>query len=258
LKISKIIFYDEPSVPEINLDNLAGFTYKTIGVLPEKRKSILAFSDRETAEKIAACRIFKLSIPYQKHTPTIEEVEFEKKNITDTSTNQNITYYDGFELQNILGGIIPKEELGEETFHVIFTNKLTCTYDYNDYRYHGRALIGTNPSIISTTGIIEAPAKPRGYYMELITKSRQGINIDTLKEKYKGTFLEYHDSRLSIIVEGYLLQALFYYETLEPFCENKECRLFNAHWQNDLLHSQIETRKLCEKHKEILKKLTMT
>ncbi len=223
--------------------------------MPEKRKSILTYGNDKIAEEIAATRISKLSIPYKKHIPTIEEIEFEKKNIIDTSSNQNITYYDGFELQNILGKIIPKEELREEIFHVIFTNKLTCTYDYSDYRYHGRALIATNPSIISTTGIIEAPAKPREYYMELITKSRQGVNVETLKEKYKGSFLEYHDSRLAKIIEGYFLQALFYYETVEPFCSNKECRLFNAHWQKDLLHSQLEVGRLCQKHQKLLEKL---
>ena len=255
MKISKIIFYDEPSVPEINLNNLIEFTYKTIGILPEKRESILNFCKDETPNEIASSRIFKLSIPYRKHIPTREEIDFEKKNIIDTSANQNITYYDGFELQNILGKIIPKEEQREDIFHIIFTNKLTCTYDYSDYRYHGRALIATNPSIISTTGIIEAPAKPREYYMELITKSKIGVNIETLKEKYKGSFLEYHDSRLTKVVEGYLLQAFFYYETLEPFCNNKNCRLFNAHWQKDLLHSQLDIGKLCEKHQKILNKL---
>lgn len=257
MKISRIIFYDEPSVPEINLDNLIDFTCKKTGILSEKRNSILTLSNNITPKEIAGSRIFKLSMPYKKHTPTIEEIEFEKKNIVDTSTNQNIIYYDGFELQSALGKIIAKEELTENIFHVIFTNKLICTYDYNDYRYHGRALIATNPSIISTTGIIEAPAKPREYYMELITKSRQGVNLETLKEKYKGTFLEYHDPRLPKIIEGYFLQALFYYETAEPFCDNKECRLFNAHWQKDLLHSQLEVGKLCQKHQEILEKLTM-
>ena len=258
LKINRIVIYDEPSVPEINLDSLIEFISNTLGIVPEKRKNIFTYSKDDTPEEIASTRIFKLSVPFIKHIPTIEEIEFEKKNILDTAINQNITYYDGFELQNVLGKIIPKEELRQDVFHVIFTNKLTCTYDYNDYRYHGRALIGSNPSIISTTGIIEAPAKPREYYLELIKNSRLGVNVDVLKEKYRGTYLEYHDLRLAKIVEGYFLQALFYYETEEPFCEDVSCRLFNAHWQKDLLHSQLESRKLCKKHEKILEKMTMT
>nr|WP_320416723.1 DUF6775 family putative metallopeptidase [Candidatus Nitrosotenuis chungbukensis] len=61
----------------------------------------------------------------------------------------------------------------------------TCTFDSGDYRYHGRALIGANPSIISTTGIIEAPAKPRQYYMDLMTNYGQGLNIESIKKSTK-------------------------------------------------------------------------
>ena len=255
MKTSRIIFYDEPSVPEINLNDLAKFVQITTGILPEIRKPIITLCEEKDFEKIASSRIFKLSIPYRKHLPNEEEIQFERTSLKNAA-NQNIIYYDGFELQNAFRDLITDKELHQDIFHVIFTNKLTCTYDYSDYRYHGRAVIGSNPSIISTTGIIEAPAKPREYYLELISKSRQGINTETLKEKYKGTFLEYHDSRLSIVIQGYLLQALFYYETGEPFCDEKDCRLLNAHWQKDLLYSQIESGKLCQKHQKILKNMT--
>ena len=252
LKTSKIIFYDEPSVPEINLDDLVKFAKENLGVDCEKRGPIMKLADSATLKGIAASRISKLSVPFQRHEPTIEEIEFEEKNKEDISHNKHITYYDGVELQNAFAKAIPHSENTVEFFHVIFTNKLTCTYDPADYRYHGRALIGSNPSIISTTGIIEAPAKPREYYMELITKSRLGVNTDTLKKKYAGTFLEYHDSRLGKIVEGYFLQAFLYYESGEAFCADKDCRLFNAHWQRDLLHSQLENGKMCDKHEKMI------
>ena len=64
--------------------------------------------------------------------------------------------YDGFELQKILR----RFNCNNETLHIIITNRLTCTFDENDKRYHARAVICANPAIISTTGIIEAPAKP--------------------------------------------------------------------------------------------------
>jgi len=99
--------------------------------------------------------------------------------------------------------------------HIVFTNKRTCTFDNSDLRYHGRTVICSNPAIISTTGIIEAPAKPRGYYIELMTKMGQGLNVESLKKKYQGTYLEYHDSRLSSITEGFILRALFSLQSLE-------------------------------------------
>lgn len=257
LKISKIIFYDEPSVPEIDLDGTSRFIEKTLKIPSEKRGSIISRCDEKTVRDIAASRIQDLRTPFQRHEPTTEEIEFERKNIEDTAYTQNITYYDGFELQGALGRLVPKDELTDDVFHMVFTNKLTCTYDCNDYRYHGRALIGSNPSIISTTGIIEAPAKPREYYMSLIAYSKLGINVEALKEKFRGTFLEYHDPRLAKIVQGYILQAVFYYETHEAFCDKVDCMLHNAHWQKDLLHSQIEVGNLCQRHQKVLDDLTM-
>ncbi|MDH3611424.1 MAG: hypothetical protein OEM79_06650 [Nitrosopumilus sp.] len=258
MKISKIVLYDEPSVPELKINELVKFLKETFSVKVEKRENILKFSSIDSALKIARCRIFNFRKDFEKHTPTNEEVLFEESNIQDTSNTENIIMYDGFQLQKVLAEMIPETENIENIFHVFFTNKLTCTYDYNDFRYHGRALIGTNPSIISTTGVIEAPAKPREYYFDLMTNFTQGVNVETIKQKYKGIYLEYNDSRLSKIVQGYLLQAIFYYETGDPFCDNLKCRLFNAHWQKDLLHSQVEVGKLCENHQRILKNNFLT
>jgi hypothetical protein len=258
LKISKIILYDEPSVPEIQLDKLVKFLQETFSITVESRDNILKFASKDTAFMIAECKVFNLRKDFEKHTPTNEEILFEESNFQDTSKTENIIMYDGFRLQKVLANLISEKEDTEDIFHVFFTNKLTCTYDNNDYRYHGRAMIGSNPSIISTTGIIEAPAKPREYYFDLMTNFTHGINVDTIKQKYKGTYLEYNDLRLSKIIEGYLLQAIFYYETGEPFCDNSDCRLFNAHWQKDLLHSQLDNGKLCENHQKILKNLSQS
>jgi len=256
LKISKIILYDEPSIPQIQIERLKDFLEELFPAKIELRENILKFSMKDTSRKIAECKIYNLKKDFERHNPTEEEILFENLNIQNTSVTENIIMYDGFELQKIFTELIPDQEKNVKFFHVCFTNKLTCTFDYNDHRHHGRALIGSNPSIISTTGIIEAPAKPREYYIDLMTNFPRGVNLESVKQKYKGTYLEYKDSRLSRIIEGYLLQAIFYYETGEPFCNNLECRLFNAHWQKDLLHSQIKIGKLCQNHQNQLIKIT--
>ena len=209
MKISKIFLYDELAIPEIQIERLSKFLKENFSVDVEIRDSIFKNLPDSLARDLASIRVFKPRKPFERHEPTLEEIEFEKIYGNDTTKLENIVYYDGFEMQKIITGLIPNEELLEEYFHIIFTNRLTCTYDYNDYRYHGRALIGSNPSIISTTGIIEAPAKPREYYVELISNMTQGLNLDSVNKKYAGTYLEYHDKRLSNVVEGYLLQALF-------------------------------------------------
>ncbi|MCY4490266.1 MAG: hypothetical protein OXC46_02250, partial [Thaumarchaeota archaeon] len=63
-------------------------------------------------------------------------------------------------------------------------------------------------------------------------------------------------SRLAEIIQGYIMQAIFYYESMEAFCSDVNCRLYNAHWQKDLLHSQLEVGKLCKKHQDMLSQMT--
>ncbi len=253
MKISKIILYDEPTVPEIQLKKLEKFLDKTFTIEIEVRKNFFQNSSNSIFKKIAGTRIFDLKKPFEKHTPTEIEILIEKEN-KDMSEKEVMTLYDGFEFQKIINEFIPINENRIDVLHIIFTNKLTCTFDETDFRYHARALIGSNPTIISTTGMIEAPAKSKKYYLELMTNFSQE-KIEDVKKKYKGQFLEYHDSQISEIAEGYLLQAIIYYETGEVFCEHKDCRLFNAHWQEDLFLSQLENKKLCKKHLKILKEL---
>ena len=238
MKISKIILYNEPTVPEIQLKRLEKFLIETFPVKIEIRGNIFSDASDEALEKIANTRIFDLKKPFEKQTKY-------------TSENNKMILYDGFEFHKIVTELIPINENKIDILHIIFTNKLTCTFDENDFRYHARSLIGSNPAIISTTGMIEAPAKPKQYYLDLMTNFSEE-RIDKVKKKYKGQFLEEHDLRLSEIAEGYLLQAIMYYETGDAFCEDGDCRLFNAHWQKDLFHSQIDNKNLCKKHQEIL------
>jgi len=253
LKTSKIILYDEPTVPEIQLERLEKFLTKTFPVEIEMRENFFHCSNNYFFEKIASTRIFDLKKQFEKHNPSAENIQLEKEN-KDMSKREEMTLYDGFEFQKTITEFIPINENKRETLHIIFTNKLTCTFDENDFRYHARALIGSNPAIISTTGMIEAPAKPKQYYLDLITDFSEK-RIEEIKKKYKGEFLEYHDSRISEITEGYLLQAIIYYETGEAFCDHKDCRLYNAHWQRDLFYSQLENKRFCKKHQDILNKL---
>ena len=253
MKISKIIIYDEPTVPEIQIYNIEKFLKKTFHVDIEIRKNFFKNTNDKLFQEIATTRIFELKKQFSRHIPTEAEIQMEKEN-TDNSQNEEKILYDGFEFQKIISKFIPVDESNQDVLSIIFTNKLTCTFDESDSRYHARALIGTNPAIISTTGIIEAPAKPKEYYLELMTNFSEE-NIEKIKEKYKGEFLEYNDPRLSEVVESYLLQMIMYYETGDAFCEEKECRLYNAHWQKDLLYTQL-SKKFCKKHEKSFKEIT--
>ena len=262
MKFKKIILYDEPSVSEINISNLVKFLKETLPVEVVVKDNFFKEFTSQQIQKVSETRIFEIQNTFRRHNPSQTDLELEEqfcknskvmeqtKKPEEADSISEVVMYDGFEIQKIIRESL--QDFENKTLHIILTNRFTCTYDESDARYHGRAVICANPAIISITGIIEAPAKSSEFYIEAMANRAQGLDITSVKEKHEGEFLEYHDKRLSKIIEGYLLQVIFYVLVEESFCDYMDCRLNNAHWQRDLLYSQIEIRKLCDKHQKIL------
>ena len=60
------------------------------------------------------------------------------------------------------------------------------------------------------------------------------------------------DPRLTELLKGYTMQAVFYHLFAEPFCDNPDCRLFNAHWQEEMIKAQLQGADFCRRHRELL------
>jgi hypothetical protein len=167
-----------------------------------------------------------------------------------------IPLYDGFVIQKKLAEMIPSAEISLAHIHITFTSLLTCTFNEDDWRYHGRAVICGTPSIVSTTGIVEALAKPQEFYLAQLLGCMAADN-GSLKKKFAGRFIDYDDEdKITAASINYALQAIFFFITGgQPFCNNKDCRLLNAHWQEDLIHT-IEKRTLCSHHRNLANKLS--
>ena len=263
MKLKKIILYNEPAEPEIDISHLADFLRNILPIEVEIKDNVFKVFTNKQIENLSNIRIVDPKKTFQKYNSSDKEVQFEEElcqnsSIMNTTTKienarkiSDVLMYDGFELQKILRYLNSDDSI----LHVIITNRLTCTYDERDFRYHARTVICANPAIISTSGAIEAPAKPRDYYFEIMRMKSQGLEVDPVKEKYKKMVLQYHDKRLSKILEGFVLQIVFYYITGDAFCEDLRCKINNAHWQKDLLFSQVEIDELCEKHNQILENL---
>jgi hypothetical protein len=120
-------------------------------------------------------------------------------------------------------------------------------------------------ALISTTGIVEAPVKPREFYIKLAAYNRArqaGVTVpkekefmEELQEEFKNRFITYDDSRMTETAKGYTLQAIFYLLWGEAFCNDPECRLYNAHTQEEMIHTQIESGRFCERHQLFLETL---
>ena len=169
MKFKNIILYKEPAVSEINIAQLRDFLEERFPVQVRVEENIFSIFNDEQIRRLSSIRIKDIKNSFRDYNFNESEFEFERKMSKDSSLMEStirvedaediseVFMYDGFELQKILRYL----NNDERTLHVIITNRLTCTFDENDNRYHARAVICANPAIISTTGIIEAPAKPK-------------------------------------------------------------------------------------------------
>jgi hypothetical protein len=166
--------------------------------------------------------------------------------------DEQFSIYDGYVLQDSLRSFV-SEEREIEHLHVIVTDLLTCTFDEDSWRYHARPIICGTPSILSLTGIVEGPAKPKEYYMPLLDAPVARVG------DFSSRFIDQNDERLSKAVLGYLIQSVFYFVTEgEPFCGDQSCTLFNSHWQEDLIRTQVEKPAFCSIHLSMLNNFNRT
>ena len=181
--------------------------------------------------------------------PMYGEIGFEKRFLLKGGAKPAGILYDGNALGAIFTGLLPPEERSTAICPIAITNQLLGTWDGGDRRYHARVSVYGFPTLLSTTGILEGPAKPREFYLG------QGVGASrrTMEEAVEGRFLRRGDPGCTEVLKGYILQALFYHVTGDPFCEDKACRLYNAHWQEEMIHAQTRPGAgLCDEHRQVL------
>ena len=256
----EIILYDEGIARELDIEAIARYLAQKIGeVRVEVRGNPFGFNlpqDKlsDYARKIASAKIQEVSKRIVSgQEPLYGEIEYEKRRILGKTRSFGILY-DGFHLLRIFGEIMSREECSLEFVHIFFTNRLFATWDDSDKRYHLRTSVYGIPSIISTTGLVEAPAKPREYYLLKQQYERLGKDLTELKDRFRESVIDYEDKRMTEVTKGYAMQAVFYSLTGDPFCEDKGCRLYNAHWQEELIFAQLESGyEFCGRHTTFLK-----
>ncbi len=258
----EIILYDEGTAQELDIEEIAQYLAQKMGkVKIEVRGNPFVFNlsqDKvsDYARKIAGTKIQEVSQKILSgQEPLYGEIEYEKRRILGKTRSFGILY-DGFHLLRIFGEIMSREECSLEFVHIFFTNRLFATWDDSDKRYHLRTSVYGIPSIISTTGLVEAPAKPREYYLLKQQYERLRKDLTELKDRFRESVIDYEDKRMTEVTKGYAMQAVFYSLTGAPFCEDKGCRLYNAHWQEELIFAQLESGyEFCGQHTRILDSL---
>lgn len=256
----RLLLYDEQTAP-LQTGELCAFLQQTLSAQIELRGEYVGFHQARVSEPtrreqrealahdFAYLRVRKVEQPDSFAAPLPLEIEVERRRLQQDNRGSMGMALDGFAFQARLREMLARSEAGRGWLHVVFTNRLPATWEEDDRRYHLRSIILGQPAIVSTSGLVEAPAKPREYYFLRQNLPEDELARAELRRSFAGRFLEHDDPRLTEAAKGYLLQAAFYHFFGEAFCPNRDCRLFNAHWQEELLHAQLRPGAgLCDKH----------
>jgi hypothetical protein len=175
-------------------------------------------------------------------------VEYERRMLDKEPPRPVGVLYDGFDLCAAYSLLLSNSRISPDDLVVVVTNILFGTIEDDDARYHARVAVFGSPCVVSTTGMVEAPARPRDYYVE----KQLGLAGPPALEDTPERWLRTDDPRITEVLKGYLAQAVMYHATGEPFCDDRGCRLFNAHWQEDLLFAQLGSEmEFCERHERM-------
>jgi hypothetical protein len=241
-------------LPRVEVARRGEFVGHWVEKLPEQQR---AAALERLAVAFAAARVRDPAQPLEARQPLAGEVGFERSRLASDNRGPFGVAYDGWALARALAELLPPAERSLGRLHVIVTNRLLATWSEDDLRYHLRVNICTQPALISTSGLVEAPAKPRAFYQvqqSLGPAASDPLAYERIKQEFRGRFIDHDDERLTEAIKGPAMQAIVYPATGEAFCEDPSCRLFNAHWQEELIEAQLgEGPEFCPRHEALLR-----
>ncbi|MEW6145603.1 MAG: DUF6775 family putative metallopeptidase [Thermodesulfobacteriota bacterium] len=249
-RLTVFIYTDHPS-QSLDTDVITG-RLEGFGISSENRGDLFEYLGNKgpaykTACLLARSRITDVEEPLDVlHADDAVAADSELRKMSGIESVRGM-FYDGLWMQRILRGAFGHKTPGETWYghmHMIFTGRLFGTYDGR--RYHARVLLAGSPALISTSGLVEAPARPREYYFIKGGLIRSGRDTSELDRMYRGRYVEYDDPKTSRIIGSYALQAVYYELTGNEFCGDAGCCLYNSHWQEEVLKAQYEGD-VCEK-----------
>lgn len=254
LDLGTLVTYLRQLVPEHYVESREEFLHYYLSHQPQESEATIMHLARGMA-RAKVRRPDRLELNPQ---PLLGEIEYERRRLTNPQRKSFGLLYDGLQVMHLFRELIPREESSLRGVHIIFTQQLLGTWEEGDQRFHARAAIYGFPSIISLSGLVEAPAKPREYYLLKQQYAALGMPDASLalQAEFRSRCLDHDDERLTEVAKGYLLQAIFNQLLGKPFCEDGHCRLFNAHWQEEMLRAQLEgPYELCPHHQQLLGEL---
>jgi hypothetical protein len=199
-------------------------------------------SEREkVARAFASARVVNAREPVLDPLPG--EIMFERKRFEEAERPAGVLY-DAFMLRDIYRMITcGDDELLKSS--IVFTDDIIGTKE-SGY-YHSRVTLFSYPSLVSISGFYYALALNKAFYLERLLVPRTYTRLPDR--------IRLSEKEIREMIKGCVLQALFFYSYGDPFCEKKDCRLYNAHWLEEAFYAQVISQRLCDRHRQMINSL---
>ncbi|MFP4188343.1 MAG: DUF7001 family protein [Halobacteriales archaeon] len=200
---------------------------------------------KDVAHELAQARVLSPYDPETGNTMT-GIVRYEERALEDPSRAGGVIY-DGFAVQRALYPYASGADDG--TLDIALLDRVLGSWG-DDGRWHKRVAVLGRPALVSVPGLYEAPAKPEEYYKEKSKYAMAGgvPPREYLEEKVDGEFLVEDDPRTTDALKGYVLAGYHYATTGEDFCDDADCRLYDAHRQEGVVRAQLRASEFCDEH----------
>jgi len=211
----------------------------------------------ETQRASAACEFSRARIkdPAKRSLsaePLPGEIDYEARRLSNPHWKAFGVLYEGLSYQRIILSLMDRKQARMSRCPIVLTGQLVATWDADDRRYHARTSVYGLPHLISVTGLVQAPARPRAFYLQRHT----GVPVESLATEFGNSFLQHGDERITRVLQGYVMQALFFALVGDPFFKDPDCRLFNSHWQHEVIRSQtMGGVRFCPEHRRVIDRI---
>ncbi len=263
--LTAIYLYDNPDAAGLDIDEVGGYLaaqFPTVEVLPRSdflTHQFVRFSAEQRAE---------LEPEVMRQLARARAAEFGGAQPDDVAVgwppedlHPDLTF-EAAALQTVLRLLIDPAEAGADRLHITFTDYAIGSWRGARELFCLHIIALGEPSVISTTGLVEALPRPREYQFKRAQFAMLGVDeeaLEDLAEEFAHCTFGYADPRINEVCKGYALMACFYRMFGEAFCADPTCRLYAARNQAELIRTQCsEHVGLCGRHEAMRRSLPHT
>ena len=159
--------------------------------------------------------------------------------------------YEAGPLQDVMRAMLPAGEHGADVLHLAYLTQCIGCFAGGASYFRLQIVQHGEPTVISTTGFVEAPALPREYAFR--RAQLLGFGMDDAAEEldavFAGEALRHGDERINHVATGVALQAIFLRGFGEQGCDEPTCPLHQASSHDELARAHLtDESRLCERH----------